>query len=77
MVAGKTGTAAEAAARRRRLLRHNYVASFIGIVPAEHPQLVVLVVGRLSRTSICGGTVAAPAVQEIAEFALQHLEIAP
>jgi len=53
------------------------VASFIGMVPADHPRLVVLVAVDSPHTSIYGGDIAAPAVQKIMRFALQQLEIAP
>jgi cell division protein FtsI/penicillin-binding protein 2 len=75
-VAGKTGTA-EKAVSTGGYSRTDYVASFIGMVPADHPRLVVLVAVDSPRTSIYGGDIAAPAVQKIMRFALQHLEIAP
>jgi cell division protein FtsI (penicillin-binding protein 3) len=74
VVAGKTGTAQKAIPGGYSTTR--YVASFIGFVPARHPRLVVLVV--VDEPSVhYGGTVAAPAFEKIASFALQHLEIAP
>ena len=45
------------------------------MVPADHPRLVVLC--AVDGTAIYGGDAAAPAVQKIMRFALQHLEIAP
>jgi cell division protein FtsI/penicillin-binding protein 2 len=75
-VAGKTGTA-EKAMPTGGYSQTDYVASFIGMVPAAHPRLVVLVAVDSPRTSIYGGDIAAPAVQKIMRFALQHLEIAP
>jgi cell division protein FtsI (penicillin-binding protein 3) len=75
-VAGKTGTA-EKAVPTGGYSKTDYVASFIGMVPADHPRLVVLVAVDSPRTSIYGGDIAAPAVQKIMRFALQHLEIAP
>jgi cell division protein FtsI (penicillin-binding protein 3) len=53
------------------------VASFVGVVPADDPRLVVLVAVDEPRAAIWGGEVAAPAVADIATFALQHLEIEP
>ena len=44
VVAGKTGTAQKALPDGRGYSDYNFVASFVGIVPAQHPQLVVLVV---------------------------------
>jgi cell division protein FtsI (penicillin-binding protein 3) len=74
-VAGKTGTAAKPDPRGG-YSKSRYVASFVGVVPASDPQLVVLVTVDEPST-IWGGTVAAPAFQEIARFALQYLEIPP
>ena len=54
-----------------------YVASFVGIVPATNPRLVILVTIDEPAASIWGGVVAAPAFQQIAGFDLQYLEIPP
>lgn len=74
-VAGKTGTAAKPDPRGG-YSSSKYVASFVGAVPASDPRLVVLVTVDEPST-IWGGTVAAPAFQQIASFALQYLEIPP
>jgi cell division protein FtsI (penicillin-binding protein 3)/stage V sporulation protein D (sporulation-specific penicillin-binding protein) len=76
-VAGKTGTAEKPLADGSGYSQTDYVASFIGMVPADHPRLVVLVAVDSPRSSIYGGDIAAPAVQKIMRFALQQLEIAP
>jgi cell division protein FtsI/penicillin-binding protein 2 len=75
-VAGKTGTAQKALEDGSGYSKYGYVASFVGIVPSDHPKLVVLV-SIDEPHPIWGGVVAAPAVREIAAFALTHLEIAP
>lgn len=75
-VAGKTGTAAKPD-DRGGYSEYDYVASFVGFVPASRPRLVVLVTVDEPRGAIWGGTVAAPAFAEIAKFALQYLDIAP
>ena len=75
-VAGKTGTA-EKPDGRGGYSRDRYVASFVGIVPATRPRLVVLVSVDEPRGVVSGGTVAAPAFQQIARFALQYLEVRP
>ena len=75
-VAGKTGTAQKALTDGSGYSKSAYIASFVGIMPAGHPRLVVLV-SVDEPHPIWGGVVAAPAVREIGEFALQHLEIAP
>ena len=77
VVAGKTGTAEKPLPDGSGYSKTDYVASFIGMVPAAHPRLVVLVAVDSPRTSIYGGDVAAPAAQKIMSFALRHLEIAP
>jgi cell division protein FtsI/penicillin-binding protein 2 len=77
-VAGKTGTAEKPLPDGSGYSQTDYVASFIGMVPADHPRLVVLVAVDSPRTpSHFGGDIAAPAVQKIMRFALQRLEIAP
>jgi cell division protein FtsI/penicillin-binding protein 2 len=76
-VAGKTGTSQKPLPDGSGYSRSNYIASFVAMAPAERPRLVVLVAVDEPRTSIYGGDIAAPAVQQIMRFALQHLEIAP
>jgi cell division protein FtsI (penicillin-binding protein 3) len=75
-VAGKTGTAAKPDPGGG-YSKSDYVASFVGVVPATDPRLVVLVTVDEPRGAIWGGVVAAPAFAEIARFALQYLEIPP
>ncbi|MDH4102875.1 MAG: penicillin-binding protein 2 [Thermoleophilia bacterium] len=75
-VAGKTGTAAKIDSNGR-YSTSRYVASFVGLVPATKPRLVVMVMVDEPRGSIYGGVVAAPAFSEIARFNLQHLEVPP
>jgi cell division protein FtsI (penicillin-binding protein 3) len=74
-VAGKTGTAEIALPDGGGYAKGTYVASFVGMVPADHPRLVVLV--AVNGTAMFGGDAAAPAVKKIMQFSLQHLEIAP
>ena len=74
-VAGKTGTAAKP--DEQGYSRERYVASFVGIVPASAPRVVVLVAVDEPRGNIYGGTVAAPAFAEIARFAMQYLGVPP
>ena len=73
-VAGKTGTAAKP---ENGVYVRKYVASFVGLVPAEKPRLVVLVAIDEPKGQIWGGVVAAPVFQEISRFALQYLEVPP
>src|SRR5581483_9973301 len=74
-VAGKTGTAAKP--DREGYSTTKYVASFVGMVPASKPRLVILVAVDEPHGQIFGGLVAAPAFKEIAKFALQYLEVPP
>jgi len=75
-VAGKTGTAQKPDSRGG-YATGRYVASFVGIVPASRPRFVILVAVDEPRGAIWGGTVAAPAFQQIARFDLQYLEVPP
>jgi cell division protein FtsI/penicillin-binding protein 2 len=75
-VAGKTGTAAKIDPNGR-YSHSRYVASFVGLVPATKPRLVIMVMVDEPSGSIYGGVVAAPAFKQIARFNLQHLEVPP
>jgi cell division protein FtsI (penicillin-binding protein 3) len=72
-VAGKTGTAAKVDPDGT-YSTSRYVASFIGVVPASRPRLVILVSVDEPRGAIWGGVVAAPAFSQIARFDLQYLD---
>lgn len=76
-VAGKTGTSQKIDEVTKAYSHSLYVASFVGFVPAERPEVVVLVVVDQPEKSIYGGTVAAPAFRRIATAALASLEIYP
>jgi cell division protein FtsI/penicillin-binding protein 2 len=76
-VAGKTGTANKPDPQTGGYSTTKYVASFVGIVPATAPKLVILVTVDEPQGAIFGGTVAAPVFQKIARFALQYLSIPP
>jgi cell division protein FtsI/penicillin-binding protein 2 len=76
-VAGKTGTAQKALPHSLGYSTRNYVASFVGFLPADHPRVEVLVVVDSPRTNIFGGIVAAPAFQQIATFLTKDLAIPP
>jgi cell division protein FtsI (penicillin-binding protein 3) len=74
-MAGKTGTANIAI--DGHYSDSAYVASFIGMVPTDHPRLVVAVVVNQPHGSIFGGSVAAPAFQQIVGWAVPYLGIPP
>ncbi len=71
-VAGKTGTAQKVSGGRG-YTENKHVASFIGFVPAESPELVVLVAIDEPEGIQYGGIVAAPAFRAIAETSLRYL----
>jgi cell division protein FtsI (penicillin-binding protein 3) len=72
-VAGKTGTASKPDPHGG-YSDTRYVASFVGIVPASRPRLVILVSVDEPKGAIWGGVVAAPAFAQIAKFDLQYLD---
>jgi cell division protein FtsI/penicillin-binding protein 2 len=74
-VAGKTGTAQKPGPHG--YMPGKYVATFVGMVPASNPRLVVLVTVDEPSLAIFGGVVAAPAFAQIASFDLQYLEVPP
>ncbi|WP_163995196.1 penicillin-binding protein [Pyxidicoccus caerfyrddinensis] len=75
-VAGKTGTAQKADPVARGY-SDKRIASFAGMVPAESPRAVILVVVDEPKTDVYGGLVAAPAFKEIATAAMAHLAVPP
>jgi cell division protein FtsI (penicillin-binding protein 3) len=75
-LAGKTGTASVVV--DGKYSSSEYIASFIGMVPASDPKLVVAVmVDEPQRGSIYGGSVAAPAFQKIVGWAVPRFGISP
>ena len=74
-VCGKTGTAQKI--ENGAYARGKYVSSFIGFVPADHPEAVILVVVDEPQKRYYGGTVAAPAFKRIALETLGYLNISP
>jgi cell division protein FtsI/penicillin-binding protein 2 len=74
-VAGKTGTAQKPGPDGYE--PGKYVATFVGMVPASNPRLVVLVSVDEPHGAIFGGVVSAPAFAQIASFDLQYLEVPP
>ena len=72
-LAGKTGTAEKA--EDGEYSDSKYVASFIGFAPAQNPQLLAAVIVDEPQGEIYGGSVAAPAFGQIAEFALPYLGV--
>lgn len=74
-VAGKSGTAQKPINGK---YGGAYIGSFVGIVPVEDPQLVVMTIVDQPRTgTIYGGAIAAPVVKNIMEYSLRYLGINP
>jgi len=76
-VAGKTGTAQKLNPVTKRYSATRTVASFVGFLPADDPQLTILVVVDEPKADQWGGTVAAPVFQRIAAQTVRHLGIPP
>jgi cell division protein FtsI (penicillin-binding protein 3) len=74
-LAGKTGTAQ--VAEDGTYSETKFVASFMGFAPAQNPRLLAAVIVDQPQGDIYGGSVAAPAFGEIAEFALGYLGVPP
>ncbi len=76
-VAGKTGTAQKVDPVRGGYSRDRVLASFVGYVPAEDPQIVVLVMVDEPQRMQWGGTAAAPVFRQVAQPAMHYLQVAP
>ena len=76
-VAGKTGTAQVALKNGLGYAKGTYIASFIGYLPAEDPQVLIEVKLDEPRNAIYGGTVAAPTFSALGSFTVEHLKIPP
>ncbi len=76
-VAGKTGTANKVNPETGRYDSALLVASFVGYLPAERPELLIAVAVDEPAGGGFGGDVAAPAFEDIAQFSLQKLRIEP
>ncbi len=76
-LAGKTGTAQKPDPVYGGYSKDKFVASFIGFAPARKPKLLVAVMVDEPQGEYYGGLVAAPAFQQILQFALPYYKIAP
>jgi len=72
-LAGKTGTAE--IATENGYSDSRFVASFIGMAPADDPRVVVSVMVSEPKNGYYGGVVAAPAFGDIASFTLPYLGV--
>lgn len=79
-VAGKTGTAKRHNPNGRGYLPNSYTVSFAGMLPAQDPAFVGIVViddPKTDKVSRYGGTIAAPAFGRIAARAAAYLNLQP
>ena len=79
-VAGKTGTARKPLPEggyQDAAGNYHYVANFVGFVPAENPELSIIVVIDEPAGDIYGGTVAAPVFADLAQYGLRLFRIPP
>ena len=75
VLAGKTGTSQKVV--DGEYSDTQFIASFVGFAPAENPELLVAVIVDDPKGDYYGGSVAAPAFGEIAQFALQYMGVEP
>jgi len=80
-VAGKTGTAHKPLENGQGYQdgagNYRYIATFAGFLPADEPELSILVTIDQPTAAFYAGHVAAPAFAEIASYAVRHFGIAP
>jgi len=77
LVGGKTGTAQKVEPGTGRYSSTRRTASFVGFLPLQDPELLILVVIDEPRGQIYGGVVAAPAFNQIAVKTAYYLGIQP
>jgi cell division protein FtsI/penicillin-binding protein 2 len=77
VLAGKTGTAEKVDPETGGYSKTKFFSSFIGFAPARNPRLMVAVMVDEPQGMYYGGEVAAPAFEQIMEFALPYLRIPP
>lgn len=76
--AGKTGTAWKYNPKLKKVDASKYVSSFIGMAPAENPEIVIAVVlDEPQGGARDGGQVSAPIFRQIAEQILPELNVVP
>ncbi len=74
-VAGKTGTAQKAGPGG--YVPGKYIASFVGFLPADNPELCISIVMDEPKQGYYGGQTAAPLFRQVAERAAVYLNIRP
>lgn len=74
-VAGKTGTAQKFDSETGQYSKDRAVVSFVGVVPADSPEMVIAVILDEPQGNSTGGTSAAPAFREIASRSLYYRRV--
>jgi cell division protein FtsI (penicillin-binding protein 3) len=77
LVGGKTGTAQKVEVGTGKYSPNKRVSSFIGFLPLQDPELMILVVIDEPKGQVYGGVVAAPAFNQIAVKTAYYLGIPP
>jgi cell division protein FtsI (penicillin-binding protein 3) len=75
-VAGKTGTAQKSMGKEG-YSKTDYMASFVGFLPAGQPEIGIIVVADTPQPVHSGGRVAAPAFSRIGEQVARYLDLLP
>ncbi|RCV58928.1 peptidoglycan glycosyltransferase [Marinitenerispora sediminis] len=76
-VAGKTGTANRVNPETGRYAGGGYTSTFVGMAPADDPELIVQVVLHGPQRDYYGGEAAAPVFTDVMSFSLKTLQIPP
>jgi cell division protein FtsI (penicillin-binding protein 3) len=76
-VAGKTATAQKTDPRSGRYSVDDYIASFVGFVPADKPVVAIAVMVDSPRIDHAGGNVAAPIFRRVGDAALTYFGLTP
>lgn len=76
-VAGKTGTAQKLNPKTNTYSESKYIASFIGFLPLDNPQITILVVLDEPQQNYWGGCVAAPVFRQVGLQVMNYLNISP
>ncbi|MBF8258856.1 MAG: ftsI [Actinobacteria bacterium] len=77
LVGGKTGTAQKVEVGTGKYSPNKRISSFIGFLPLQDPELMILVVIDEPKGQVYGGVVAAPAFNQIAVKTAYYLGISP
>jgi cell division protein FtsI (penicillin-binding protein 3) len=76
-VAGKTATAQKVDPLTGQYAKDKNIASFMGFLPADEPQVAILVVIDEPKSNPYGGATAAPVFKRIAEELVRYMEVPP